>query len=103
MKPENKKFLDDNLDQFRTLERAQYLRGLMGSIREAYQRIMSEEFVPGFTADIWCGACVTDMVQRLYGVYYYNWLKENYDDGQQHADKTDGIEKMNLVYEKKNN
>lgn len=103
MKAENKQYLDEHLDQFRTLERAQYLRGLMGSVRENFQRIISEEFVPGFTADLWCGSCVTDMVQRLYGVYYYNWLKANYDDGQKHNDKTDGIEKMNLVYEKINN
>lgn len=101
MKPANKQFLDDNLDHFRILERAQYLRGLMGSTRENYQRIMSEEFAPGYTADLWCSTCASYMVKLLYR-HYYNWLKHNYNDGTDHIDLTDGIEKMNVVFEKEN-
>lgn len=97
MKPENKQFLDDNLDQFRIVERAQYIRGLSGSVRENFQRIMGEEFSPGYQADLWCPSCCFDMVKLVY-TRYYNWLKDNYNDGTEHIDMTNGIEKMNVVF-----
>lgn len=72
MTPENKKYLDDNIGYWITLRDAFYLRGLNGETRSNFQRIMSEEFVPGYTADLWCPQCCMDMVKNLYQ-HYERW------------------------------
>lgn len=69
MKPENKQFLEDNYHHWKTLRDAQYLKGLNGHEREGMQRVMSEEFQPGYTADLWCPVCAADMVRLLYTRY----------------------------------
>lgn len=66
MKPENKAFLEANRTHWITLRDAFYLRGLDGNTRSAMQRIMGEEFRPGYTSDLWCPTCVADMVRALY-------------------------------------
>lgn len=73
MKPENKKFLDDNRHHHDTLTKAFYLKGLNGNEREGMVRVMREEFQPGYTVDLWCPTCAADMVIHLYR-YYDNWL-----------------------------
>jgi hypothetical protein len=66
MKPENKGFLEDNRHHWHTLRDAQYLRHLDGNTRSEMQRIMGEEFRPGYTADLWCPPCVSEMLSSLY-------------------------------------
>lgn len=75
MKPENIKFLDENRHHHDTLVKAFYLRSLSGVTRETMQRVMAEEFQPGYLTDLWCGPCVSDMVLALYR-NYDNWIKE---------------------------
>lgn len=69
MKPENRKFLDDNRHHHNTLVNAGYLRHLNANERDGMQRVMSEEFQKGYTADLWCPDCVAEMVKRLYNEY----------------------------------
>jgi hypothetical protein len=78
MKPENKKFLEENKHHWITLRDAQYLRHLNGNERSGMQRVMSEEFRPGYTADLWCPTCVAEMVKSLYR-HYEAWLEKNPD------------------------
>lgn len=73
MKPANRKFLEDNRHHHDTLIRAFYLRHLDAPTREGLMRVMAEEFQPGYTADLWCPVCVSDMVKMVYRVYD-DWL-----------------------------
>jgi hypothetical protein len=66
MKPENKKFLEDNRQHWITLRDAFYLRGLDGNTRSRMMQVMAEEFRPGYTADLWCPPCVSEMITTLY-------------------------------------
>lgn len=76
MKPENKKFLDDNRHHHTNLVKAFYLRNLDGNVRSMMQRVISEEFQAGYTTDLWCGPCISDMVLKLYR-HYDEWLVNN--------------------------
>lgn len=69
MKPENRKFLDDNRHFHTTLVQAQYLKGLNGNERSGMLNVMREEFQPGYTTDLWCPTCVADFVLALYRYY----------------------------------
>ena len=69
MKPENISFLEANYHHWITLRDAFYLRGLNGQEREGMQRVMAEEFQPGYTCDLWCPSCCMDMVKALYTRY----------------------------------
>ena len=76
MKPENKKFLEDNEHTWITLRDAGYMMGLDGATRSRMAAIICEEFQPGYATDMWCGPCVADMVTLLYG-HYYAWKDKN--------------------------
>lgn len=78
MKPENRKFLDDNRHHHTTLVRAFYLRHLDGNTRSMMQQVMAEEFQPGYSADLWCPTCCADMVLAVYR-RYDEWLAANPD------------------------
>lgn len=69
MKPENKQFLDDNRHFHDTLIKAFYMKGLNANQREGMVRVMREEFQPGYSTDLWCPPCVSDMVKLLYRLY----------------------------------
>lgn len=69
MKPENKKFLDDNRRYHTTLVQAHFMAMLDGNTRSEFVRVMNEEFQPGYTADLWCPPCVSDMVLAVYRRY----------------------------------
>ena len=75
MRPENKAFLDANRHHHDTLIKAFYLRSLNNNEREGMQRVMSEEFQPGYATDLWCPPCVSDMVLLLYRSYD-EWLAQ---------------------------
>lgn len=81
MKPENKQFLDDNRFHHETLVKAFYLRSLSAETRTRMQQIIAEEFQPGYSTDLWCGPCVSEMVLKLYR-HYDEWLaKQKVNDG----------------------
>lgn len=69
------KFLEDNRFHYDTLVKAFYLRSLQGIVRSEMQRIISDNFEKGYTTDLWCGPCVSDMVLKLYR-YYDEYLKQ---------------------------
>jgi hypothetical protein len=73
MKPENKEFLDKHRHHYDTVIKAGYVKHLNAHEREGMQRVMREEFQPGYTADLWCPPCLFDMVKQLYQ-RYDNWL-----------------------------
>lgn len=75
MRPENKQFLDDNRHHYETLVKAFYLRSLSAEVRTRMQQIIAEEFQPGYSTDLWCPPCVSDMVKKLYQ-HYDEWLKQ---------------------------
>jgi len=76
MKPENKKFLEDNEHTWITLRDAGYMMGLDGATRSTMARIICEEFQPGYATDLWCPPCVADMVTLLYR-HYNAWKEKN--------------------------
>jgi len=78
MKPENRAFIEKHRNHWITLRDAFYLRSLDGGTRSEMQRILGEEFAPGYNTDLWCGPCVTDMVKLLY-TNYERWLAANPD------------------------
>jgi len=75
MTPENKAFLEANRHHYDTVIKAGYVRHLNANEREGMQRIMREEFQPGYHTDLWCGPCLFDMVKLLY-TRYDQWLSE---------------------------
>lgn len=83
MKPENRKFLEDNERTWITLRDAGYMIGLDGNTRSEMVRVICEEFQPGYATDLWCPPCVADMVTLLYR-YFNEWREKNlqtwYDD-----------------------
>lgn len=68
MSPQNKKFLEDNYHHYLTVKDG-YVKGLNAAEREGMQRVMAEEFAPGYSTDLWCGPCVFEMVKLLYTRY----------------------------------
>lgn len=68
MKSENKTFLDANRHHSETAKLG-YIRSLSGEERSGMQRVMAEEFLPGYTTDLWCQNCVFEMVSQLYHRY----------------------------------
>ena len=74
MTAENKKFLDDNRHHWLTLTKAFYLRHLNANERGGMERVMNEEFQPGYRCDLSCPHCVAEMVKLLYR-RYDEWLE----------------------------
>lgn len=101
MKPENKKFLDDNRHHHDTLVKAFYLRSLSGETRSRMQQIISEEFQPGYSTDLWCGPCVSDMVLKLYR-HYDEWIAAQPPDHVQPIQSEPTIAKATFPSHKKN-
>lgn len=81
MTPENIQFLNDNRIHHETLTKAFYMRSLSAETRQRMQDIISQEFQPGYSTDLWCPPCVSDMVKKLYR-HYDEWLeKQKENDG----------------------
>lgn len=76
MTPETIQFLNDNRHHHDTLVKAFYLRSLSAQTRTRMQQIIADEFQKGYSTDLWCGPCVTDMVLKLYR-HYDEWIKNN--------------------------
>jgi len=69
MKPENRQIFEDNRKHHDTLVKAGYLKHLSGLDRSNLVKAMSEEFQPGYTADLWCPPCVSNMILQVYRRY----------------------------------
>lgn len=69
MKPENRQIFEENKIHWETLTKAGYLKHLSGPARSNLMRAMSEEFQPGYTADLWCPTCVSNMIIQVYRRY----------------------------------
>lgn len=76
MNPANKKILDDNRIIHTTMVKAQTLRSLDYNTRQQFERIIREEWEPGYSLPCDCGNYVFDMVAKVYR-YYDEWLKNN--------------------------
>ena len=77
---EDKQFLDDNRQHHETLTKAGYLRSLSGETRSRMQSIIGQYWQPGYSTDLWCPPCISDMVLKLYR-HYDEWLKQTVNDG----------------------
>lgn len=76
MDAEDIKFLEDNRTHYDTLVKAFYLRGLTGETRSTMQRLVGKYWQPGYTSDLYCPPCVSDMLLLLYRLYD-KWIEEN--------------------------
>lgn len=76
MTPDDIQFLNDNRHHYDTLIKAFYLRSLSAGVRSRMQQIIADEFQKGYSTDLWCGPCVTDMVLKLYK-HYDEWIQQN--------------------------
>lgn len=94
MRPENKKFLEDNERTWITLRDAGYMIGLDGNTRSEMVRVIREEFQPGYATDLWCPPCVADMVTLLYR-YFNEWRdKHPQEPDEFHRQKSEMIEAL---------
>lgn len=69
MSPANIEFLESTYHHWVTLRDAQYMRGLNAHERDGMIRVMREEFQPGYSCDLWCPPCVSNMVTLLFRLY----------------------------------
>lgn len=69
MKPENRQIFEENYKHYNTLVNAGYMVHLSGRDRSNLVKAMSEEFQPGYTADLWCPPCVANMMHQVYRKY----------------------------------
>lgn len=76
MKPENRKIFEDNKIHWETLTKAGYLKHLSGRERSDLVKAFSEEFQPGYHADLWCPNCVANMITYVYRFYFEYIEKE---------------------------
>lgn len=71
--PNDIQFLNDNRHHYETLIKAFYLRSLSGEVRSRMQEIIGKYWQSGYSTDLWCPPCVSDMVKKLYR-HYDEWL-----------------------------
>lgn len=71
MNPANQQYLEDNM-QHLINARADFFKHLGGETRSNFERIMSEEFRPGYRADLGCDKCALEMMKIL-GIHYQQW------------------------------
>lgn len=73
--PDDIQFLNDNRQHHESLTKAFYMRSLSGEVRSRMQSIIGRYWQPGYSTDLWCPPCVSDMVLKLYR-NYDEWLKQ---------------------------
>ncbi len=69
MSPENQKFVDDNIHFAKTFAEAEYFKHLDYATRAGFVKLISEEFQPGYTADLNCSVCVGEMLKYAWRLY----------------------------------
>lgn len=75
MKPENKAILDANRCHYETAIKAEFVKGFNSREKDDLLRVMREEFIPGYTTDMWCSPCIFDFIKLIYQLYD-KWLAE---------------------------
>lgn len=76
MKPENRKFLDENRHHYDTYVKAQYIKQFDGATKNTLLRIIHEEFNPGYPDPVYCQVCVAEMLVHCY-TQYDKWIIED--------------------------
>lgn len=72
MNPENLSYLQSKRTKLKYLVQSQSGQ-LDASERENFQRIIREEFWPGYQTDLWCSSCAFKMVELLHQKFE-EWL-----------------------------
>jgi hypothetical protein len=70
MKPENQKILNDCRIYFNQLSQGLKVHGISFHQRKELERIIDEEFQPGYRANFECEACINEMIVLAF--YYYD-------------------------------
>lgn len=99
MKQESIDFLEANRHHYDTIVKAGYVKHLNAYERDGMVRVMREEFVPGYSTDLWCGPCVFDMVKLLYQRYDL-WLSLHPKEEAKPEDPPVVIEKIRATFPK---
>lgn len=98
MTPENVNILLKHLHHFESLEKAQYMRGLNGHERNDILSVGRAEFFgAGYSPDLWCPPCVSEMVKNVYNQFAI-YLKRETGDLTMYEYNFDGIQAMIKVY-----
>lgn len=69
MKQQNIDFLEEKRSIHSGLVQAGIFSQLDYPTKERFVEIMNEEFQPGYTANLWCGSCLSDMIKLVYRKY----------------------------------
>jgi hypothetical protein len=75
MKDVNRQIFEDNLKHYESFTKEQYVRAFGATDRQLLLNAFSEEFAPGYTADIWCPSCVGDFLKTAYR-FYFSFLEK---------------------------
>jgi hypothetical protein len=62
-------FMAANRFHYETLINAGYVKHVDSAFKERLLQIIREEFQPGYNANLWCGACVADMIKFAWEQY----------------------------------
>lgn len=62
MLPHNRQRLESYRQYYDSWVNDRYLFSLGGDVKEDIQRIIREEWQPGYTCQMWCGYCVAKMI-----------------------------------------
>lgn len=74
MKASNTAFLEAHRGIWTMYQRAQIVVHIDAATKDGLLRVIHEEFDPGYLVNMWCGACVIDMLKYVYG-QYEQWLQ----------------------------
>ena len=75
MNQEDRNFMEENITNHHTIENG-YMRNIDIHLLNRYELIYQTYLDKNFILTKWCGACVLDMVKRLY-YYYHNLPVQN--------------------------
>jgi len=73
VKPENTAFLEVHRGIWDTWQRAQFIQYIDESTKQGLLNVIREEFDAGYLINMWCGACVVEMIKYVY-TQYDQWL-----------------------------
>lgn len=68
-------FINQNRAHYDTLLKAQFLTNIDYGVKNGLMEV-AQVFQPGYKANLWCGACVVELVKFVY-TNYDKWLIEN--------------------------
>jgi hypothetical protein len=74
MKPENTAYLEVHRGIWTMYEKAQIVVHIDEATKQGLLRVIHEEFDSAYLVNLWCGACVVDMLKYVY-TQYEQWLQ----------------------------